>query len=277
MARNPATMRSDRRRNVLRLVGAAGGLGFLAGRSGAQDDGDERRFHVQQANGCVPATPLSGDQPVEDFYEYTYPRGQFDGLSGVTGTSYSSQGTVDLQRENTSILFLYDGPDGLSLVFVHGRVDETEEERPAAETTTGGTVSFEVRGLPEAGQWAVLDDYYTVDGEQSESNYDRYVRGERGDILHWAYRGGRTDGGAFRGLGDEPEVRVHPAFNEDAGLSEDYDFGTVEKWEVLSGNLEDPERKALALDEPIRVAAGTCPEEAETSEWSDDAEDRTEV
>ena len=257
-------------------MGAAGGLGFLAGRGGAQDDRDERRFHVRQGDGCVPVTPLSGDQPVHAFYEYTYPRGQFGGLPGSTGTSYSSEGTVDLQRENTSVVFLYDGPEGLSLVFVHGRVDEEEEERPAAETTTGGTVSFEVRGLPEAGQWTVLDDYYTVDGEQAASNYDRYVRGERGDILHWAYRGGRTDGGAFRGLGDDPDVRIHPAFNEAAGLYEDHDFGTIEAWEVLSGDLGDPERVALALDEPVRIAAGACPEGSDASEWSDDAEDRTE-
>ena len=275
MVHETKTVGTTRRRNVLRLVGAAGGLGLLTGRTGAQDDDGDAQFHVQQDGGCAPVEPLSGDQPVEVLYEYTYPMGQFRGPPGASGTSYSSEGTVDLQREKGSVLFLYDGPEALSLVFVHGRRDPEEAELPAGETDTGGTVSFAVRGLPDEGAWAVLDDYYAVNGEQSESNYDRYEFDDESHTLHWAYRGGRTDGGAYRGLGTDPDVRVFPGFNDAAGLSEHHDYGTVEQWEVLSGSLEDPERQPLAMDEPVRITTGGCGE-ADGWEWSDDAEDRTE-
>lgn len=283
MVRETETVGTTRRRNVLRLVGAAGGLGLLAGRSGGQDetgdgtgDGDgDTQFRVQQGGGCAPIEPLSGDQPVEELYEYAYPIGEFDGPPGVSGTSYSSEGTVDLQRENGSVLFLYDGPEALSLVFVHGRRDPEEAERPAGEIDTGGTVSFAVRGLPESGAWAVLDDYYTVNGEQSASNDDRYELADEEHRLHWAYRGGRTDGGVYRGLGTDPDVRVFPGFNDRAGLAETHDFGTIESWEILSGSLEEPERQALAMDAPVRITTGRCGE-GDGWEWSDDAEDRTE-
>lgn len=285
MVRQTETEGTTRRRNVLRLVGAASGLGLLAGPGGAQDgeadrDRDRNRdreteLRIQQDGGCAPIEPLSGEQPVEELYEYAYPTGQFDGPPGVSGTSYSSEGTVDLQRENGSVLFLYDGPAALSLVFVHGRRDPEEAELPAGESDAGGTVSFAVRGLPEEGAWAVLDDYYGVDGEQSPSNYDRYEFDEESHRLHWAYRGGRTDGGAYRGLGADPDVRVYPAFDDAAGLADDHDYGTVEQWEVLSGSLEPPERLSLVMDEPVRITTDGCGE-ADGWEWSDDAEDRTE-
>lgn len=278
MSRQTETEGTTRRRNVLRLVGAAGGLGLLARRSGAQEEtaeGDDAQFRVQQGDGCAQITPLAGDQPVEELYEYAYPMGQFDGPPGVSGTSYSSEGTVGLQRENGSVMFLYDGPEALSLVVVHGRYDPEEAERPAGETDTGGTVSFAVRGLPEEGDWTVLDDYYGVNGEQSETNYDRYEFRDEGHRLHWAYRGGRTDGGVYRGLGTGPDVRVFPGFNDRAGLSENHDYGTIEWWEVLSGSLENPDRQSLAMDQPVRITTGGCGE-GDGWEWSDDAEERTE-
>lgn len=282
MVRQTEPVRSDRRRNVLRLLGAAGGLGVLAPRAGAQEDDedanggdvggtqgsdeadddadDQAQFHLEQGDGCVPITPLSGEQPVEALYQYTYPQGGFGGPPGASGRTYSSEGTVDLQRENTSVLFLYDGPEGRSLVFVHGRADEAEAERPAGESSAGGTVSFAVRGLSDDGEWVVLDDYYTVDGEQSPSNYDRYEVADGEYALHWAYRGGRTDGGVFRGIEEDADVVVAPAFNDAAGLAPEHDYGTIEEWQVLSGDLTDPDRQSLALDEPIRIAGGACPE-----------------
>lgn len=247
---------------MLAVVGTAGGLGLLAGGSSAQDgEPDDRSYAVLQGDRCLPVAPLEGDRPVEEFYEYTYPQGSFEGPPGASGNSYSSEGTVDLQRERTSVLFLYEGPEGVSLVFVHGRVDEEELERPAGESEAGGTISFGLRGLPADGEWVVIDDSYTVDGEQHPSNYDRWDLEGESDLFHWAYRGGRTDGAVFRGLSERPDVTLAPAFNEAAGLADEFDLGTVERWELLSGDVEDPERRELELDEPIRIAAGPCPED----------------
>jgi hypothetical protein len=281
MVRETEPVRSERRRNVLRLLGAAGGLGVLASVGHAQDDapdgdgadddadddGDDRTddgagpvFHVEQGGECGPITARTGEQPVEALYEYTYPRGAFEGPPGVSGRTYSSEGTVDLQREQTSIVFLYEGPDGVSLVFVHGRADEEEAERPAGESDAGGTVSLRVEGLPDDGEWVILDDYYAIDGEQRPSNYDRYAVEDDGYEFHWAYRGGRTDGGVFRGLDDDTEIQIYPAFNDAAGLAANHDYGTIEEWQVLSGDLSDPDRRSLALDRPIRIGAGECPD-----------------
>ena len=261
MVRQTGTVPSYRRRNVLRLAGATGGLGVLAARGVADDETDHadgETFALRQAGECAQVTPLSGDEPIEQFYQYTYPTSVFEGPPGVAGSSYSSEGTVDLQRERGSVLFLYEGPEGYSLVFVHGRHDEEEAERPAGESDAGGAVSARVCGLPEAGRWVVLDDYYAVDGEQSESNFDRYDIGGDCDVLHWLYRGGRTDGGVFRGLEGDLDVEVAAGFNDRAGLSEVRDYGTVERWEFLSGDLEDPERLPLAMDRPVRITSGGC-------------------
>lgn len=298
---------SHRRRNVLRLAGgagAAGGLGALAtpggtqrGTGGTEDETEEpgnetdgSMDHAGEADGtvevdgpavavrqgdtCFPVTPLSGDQPAAEFYGYTYPRSQFDGPPGETGTTYSSEGTVDLQRERGSVVFLYDGPEGLSLVFVHGKLDEEEVRRPAGESNAGGAVSVRIRGLPGAGGWVVLDDYYLVDGEQASTNVDRFHFTGACYLFHWLYRGGRTDGGVFRGLGEDFDLEVVPAFNDRAELSDLRDYGTVERWEFLSGDREDPDRRSLALDRPLRITSGTCDDEG--SSWSDDAEDRPE-
>jgi len=207
-------------------------------------------FAFEQDDRCEPVTPLSGDDPVEDLYEYTYPTDRFEGPPGSDGSSFSSEGTTDLQRDGASLLFLYDGPEGLSLVVVHGLVEGA---------TVGGTVSFTVRGLPSEGEWVVRDDYYLTDeGEQAESNYDRWdIDGEE-HTIDWAYRDDRTDGGVFRGLDSEFEIRIEPAFNDEAALSDGHDFGPIESWELLSGNGDDPDRFALELDQPVTIRRGEC-------------------
>jgi len=233
------------------MLGVGAGGGALASTVGALRDGP-RAVVLEQGDRCVEVTALSGEVPVEELYDYRYPTNLFGGTDGSIGTTYSSEGTTDLQRDATSVLFLYDGPEGLSLLAVHGRLDGDDD---------GGVVTFALEGVPDDATWVVRDDYYLEDGEQADSNFDRWGDGDDSDVqvVDWAYKGGRTDGGALRGLGESFEVTVDPAFNDAARLSEDHpSFGPIEHWEALSGSRESPERLSLRMDRPVTIRTGVC-------------------
>jgi hypothetical protein len=244
------------------VLGAVAGTGALRETLALQDVQDET-FVLEQGDRCVELTPFSGDEPVEELYDYTYPKNLFDGPPGSTGSTYSSMGTTDLQRDRTSVLFLYDGPEGLSLVVVHGHV--------GSEGDVGGTVSFTLGGVPADATWIVRDDYYLQNGEQAASNFDRWDVDGTIQTVDWAYKGGRTDGGALRGLGSGFEIVVDPAFNDEAALAEEHSwYGPIEAWEALSGDREDPERFPLRLDQHVRVRTGGCVEETDLSAPDED-------
>lgn len=125
---------------------ALGGLGLVS-TSGADDH--TASFVLEQDGECYPVVPLSGEEPVEELYRW-----------GRDILSWSSEGTRDLQQSETSILFLYRGPFGLSLVVVHDRADDG---------TPGGIASFTVSGVPEGAEWVVKDDLY-----QKKTNVDQW-------------------------------------------------------------------------------------------------------
>lgn len=240
---------SPRRRTLLQFLGAAAGTGAVERTYRAMAADPERAVVLEQDDRCVELTPLSGDESVEAFYDYRYPTERYEGVSGSEGYTYSSAGTTDLQRDRTSLLFLYEGPDGLSLVVVHGRLEGDDD---------GGVVTLTMRGMPASASWVVRDDYYLEGGQPAASNFDRWDGDGEVHELDWAYKGGRTDGGAVRGLGREFEFTVEPAFNDDAALADDHDFGPIEAWEALSGDRENPERFPLRLDRPVTVRTGGC-------------------
>lgn len=244
------------RRTVLRsLAGptAAGALG--TGTAGAS----RGRYHVVQGDRCLPVEPLSGERPVEELYDLHIPD-LYGGDNGATDTAfpwYGSLGTQSLQRENTTITFLYDGPGGLSLVVVHGEVGETDGEggRGVSWTLTGATLAD--------GDWVVKDDFYRRRGtdEPAATNYDRWDIDGTTHTIDWTWGDARTDGGAFRSLGDDFAVTIDPAYNEAAALWDaTYYDGRVTDWEVLSfaGGDGSPERYSLALDEAVVVRSGPC-------------------
>ncbi|MFW5935539.1 MAG: hypothetical protein ACOCQL_06790 [Halolamina sp.] len=208
---------------------------------------------VEQGEYCVSVVPLSGDVPIEERNGWT-----------VEGADFSATGLVGLQRPDTSVLFLYDGPNGLSLVVVH---DEY------GDGTDGGSVTFEFAGLPPDGQWVVQDDYY--DGE---SKYDQWRRDGTDGTVDWTWGESRTDGGAFRGLGPDPDLalRIDPSFNADATLYGACYDGELTAWEVVPASADGRTRTTLALDEPIVVRRGSCStddgEESEDDESTDDRE-----
>ena len=201
----------------------------------------------------MPVQPIDGQKPVESFYDYQLPEKYASDANSVsTGddVSFASAGTMDLQRAQTSTAFLYHGPERLSLVFVHG----------SAESPDGGAVTFSISGLPEDGEWAVRDDlYHNPDtGEVAASNYDRWNVNDREHRIDWTWGNAGTDGGAFRGLGDEFKVTLDPAFNQAASLYNEHYEGTVTDWEFLSGSTDGPERFSLDMDKPMRITTGSC-------------------
>ena len=251
---------------VLAITGmtvAVAGAGVAV--AGATADGDENgtTYSVRQGDQCYPISALTGDQSVKEFYDY---RSTIEDNPYTTqeGSSFSSEGTKDLQRAETSILFLYEDPNGeLSLVMVHGAREEGVD---------GGAASFEIEGLPAEGEWAVKDDEY-----DSPENLDQWEHGEETAEIHWVWSQYATDGGAFAGLGDDFEVTIHPAFNEDAELFDQSDGGSVDDWQALSDSGDDPERISLDLTRPITISTEPCDGDgAGVDEEEDEDEDEDE-
>lgn len=219
-------------------------------------------YVVEQGDQCQPIEPLSTDGTVGSFYDYRNHETHDNG----TDRMYSSYGTTHLQENNTSALFLHQGTDGLSLVMVHDRLDGG---------TTGGVASFDIVGVPSETEWVVQDDLY--DGE---TNMAEWHDGPGRLGADWIWSENRTDGGAIQGgLNDAFAVTVQPDFNEDAAHYEneslyDPDFhgnGTIDDWDVLSGDADDPDRTTLSsLEEPVTVRTGTCDDPSMTYERTDD-------
>lgn len=233
-------------------------MGALAGTAtfgapGAAVDDAGAEYVLVQGDTCVPMTPLSGDEPVEDLYDYRLPERYVSEENGAsdpgTGPYYSSAGTDSLQAADSSVMFLYDGPGGLSLVVVHGD----------AADGGGGSATFAVSGVPDGSSWVVMDDHYRdpETGEIAESNYDRWETDGRTHEVDWTW-GGRTDGGALRGLGDEFELGIDPEFNDEAALYGEHYEGDVEDWQAVVGSRTGLKRVGLRLGEPVTLRSGEC-------------------
>jgi hypothetical protein len=254
------------RRDVLRALGVAAGGTATATGTGAVEparaagDGSSAGtgLTVEQGDRCLAVRPLSGDVPAEALYDYRLPE-MFGGDNGATGSDfpwYGSIGTEDYQRENTTTTFFYDGPNGLSLVVVHGKVGGTGDGgRGVSWTLTGDCLAD--------GDWVVKDDYYIdpATGDPASSNFDRWTTDGTRHRLDWTWGDARTDGGVFRPLGGDFTLTVDPAYNEAAALWDANHYeGRVTDWDVLSFPADggDPERFSLALDRPVTVRSGLC-------------------
>ncbi|UPV73110.1 hypothetical protein M0R89_11175 [Halorussus limi] len=247
----------ERRGVLAALATGVGGVG-LARSSFARETGtlDATQYVVEQGDRCVPITPLSGDETVESFYDYRTPH------TAPSGEAYSSYGTTDLQRPETSVCFLYDGPEGLSLVVVHDKLNDG---------TSGGAVTFDLRvATPGTTAWVVGDDDY-----DAPTNYDEFTRTDAGWTVDWTWASGRSDGGALRPLGDDFTVTIDPRFNENAALYGNPYEGELTEWQVLSGDRSDPDRFSLAMDQPLTIRAGTCGAATTTATRTETTEETT--
>lgn len=226
------TPRKLGRRDVLRALGTAALLGSVSTAS-AQSDSDPT-FVLEQGNRCYAVEPLGdGTRSVESFYEW-----------GLLDRFYSSFGVSDIQQPDTSLLFLYHGTEGLSLVFVHDKY---------GSESGGGAASVRIDGVPESASWPVMDDRY--DGPH---NYDRWQTDGTRHSVDWTWAGSRTDGGALRGLGDEFLLTVDMRFNEQSHFGNKYYDGEISDWQFLTGDARDPDRTTLKLDQPLVLRTGQC-------------------
>ena len=245
------------RRQFLSAVAAGVGIGPIARESVFDVTVAESKYVIAQGGRCVPLAALSGDEPAAAFYDYRTP------YSDPAAPTYSSYGTRDLQRPETSQLFLYDGPEGLNLVVIHDALNDR---------TSGGAVTFEFENLA-GGEWVVGDDRY-----DAPSNYDRFSETASGDgwRVDWTWTTGRSDGGVYGPLGEEFAVTIRPAFNRAAALYGDHYEGEVTDWLALSGDRRDPKRIPLAMDEPLTIRTGTCDGSAPGGSGTKDGSNGTE-
>ena len=251
------------RRSVLSVVG----LGLAGGLLGTAAGQTDPTYAVVQDETCTPIRAFQGDEPVETLYGYHLPEQYVSEENGATTgePTYASTATTDLQRAGTSVAFLYRGPNGLSLVFVHGAMDARD----------AGSVTFRVSGLPSSGRWLVKDDLYRVPqtGEVADGNHDRWDVEGTDHRIDWTWGAAGTDGGAFGYLGDAFDVVVEPAFNEAAALYGEHYEGTVDEWAFVSSTSEDPTYLSMAMDEPLRIRTGRCGTEREAQPETPDDKD----
>ncbi|TYT62495.1 hypothetical protein [Natrialba swarupiae] len=246
----------------LLAASAITGVAPLAAGNTAQDASPES-YVIEQGTYCEPIEPLQTSQTVESFYDYrnhvTHPD------TDPEDRQYSSYGTTHLQEDDTSILMLHEGTDGMSLVMVHDQLHGN---------SSGGIVTFDIVGLPSESEWVVQDDKY-----EAETNMVEWDSGDGWAYASWIWRDARTDGGAIQGgLGDEFAVTIQPGFNEASDFHENeslhdpewHEDGEIDSWEFLSGDADDPERFELALDEPVTIRTGACDEPSVTYDRTDD-------
>ncbi len=244
------------RRSALKLTAGLVAGGTFVGSAAASESDDGKTvttttYRVKQGDYEVEIEPLSGDVPVEELYDYRLPS-EYEGRGAKhtsEGPYYRSLGTERFQRNGTSVMFLYDGPDGLSFVVVH---DKNDGEG-------GGSVTWEVTDVPKDADWLVMDDYYEYadSGERAETNYDNWETDGSDHSIDWTWDSGRTDGGVLGRFGGDFSFTVHPAFNENAVLYGEHYDGKVEDWEVLSGDFDSPERISLDLDAAVTLSRTT--------------------
>jgi hypothetical protein len=266
-------MGEEKSTSTRRALLSAIGTGFTAGLIGTDAmamRGTESRYILVQGDTCVPIRPMGLQVPVTTFYDYQLPRKRISDANGASvgdTAEYASAGTISLQRAQTSLLFLYQEPQGLSLVVVHGSVRNSD----------AGAVTFRISGLPKDGDWIVKDDFYRNPdtGNKASTNYDRWDVDGTDHRIDWTWGSGGTDGGVFRGLGEDFEVVIDPAFNEDAALYNRHYEGRVTDWELLSGSSDDPERISLSMDEPIRITTGSCGQGDDVGEEDENREKYT--
>lgn len=194
-------------------------------------------FALEQGDQCIPLSPLSfQNMTIEEFF-------------GDQPNPQQSNTPTNLERERTSLLFLYRGPSNLTpewnpnalgFIIIHG-----------ASGGPGGAASFGINGLPNQGSSIVFDE----GNRPAEGDYFA-CGGPGGCGYHWAWDGG-SDGTVFYPLGNEFAVRISPNFNEEASFDMP-SGGGVERWQVLSGDGRNPDRTDLALDQPVILRSGSC-------------------
>ncbi|MCO8244867.1 hypothetical protein [Haladaptatus sp. AB643] len=242
MSQSPPSV--NRRQFLQATIASTTVLGTISTATASQSHGPSQ-YSLEQDGKCIPIEPLSKELPVEKFYDFRTP------FTHPSSFRYASFGTTNLQRKNTSILFLYQGPKGLSLVAVHDKKG----------VGSGGAVTFRITNLPADGEIAVKDDKYPLQTNYDQWDLSKYRNSDGKKVAtleaSWAHGKKRTDGMAYRGLGDDFEFTINPEFNQKAVLSNDT-HGEIKRWEVLSGDINNPTRTKLNMNKPVTISSKSC-------------------
>ncbi|MFA9518305.1 SipW-dependent-type signal peptide-containing protein, partial [Halopenitus sp. H-Gu1] len=178
-------------------------------------DCEDDEYYVAYGGESYCIEPVSSVDSIEDFYDYTQAGGSIE---------YSSQND-DIQREDTSVMFLHeDEAGGLSLVIVNDAY--TNEDG-------GGAASVTIEGAPSSSGWLVgSGDWHVKDDVEGNENqgFEQYEEWE----VDWAWGTDRTDGGAIGYLEDDFALRISAAFNQAADRNP-LGPGQIEELVVLSG------------------------------------------
>ena len=178
---------------------------------------DRRKYVIQQDGDFLEVEALHhedfGNRTVEDFYGYN------------DGDVASANTPNDMEEEDASQLFFYEGPEQISLVILHD-APRDEEDDP-----DGGGVRFEFSYLPQSGSWVVKDD-------SGETNYDR-------EDVNWNWAPCCTDGGVYGGgFEDAFWIEINPEFRDG-----------IEEWVTVDGSEDNLTRNPLQLDQPIAISS----------------------
>lgn len=213
------------------LVATALGAGFAA----SQPDG----YAIEQGEDCYELAPVTHEnQTVEEFYGYT-------NSSDGEGVPFSANTPNGLQGMNngTSSVFLYQGPDGLSLVVLHGAINDTNG---------GSAATMEFVGLPKEGEWVVKDDPANLSVESWNRN------ATEGQAVDWGWRDRWTDGGAFQGgLNDEFSIQINASFNKNAETDQ-LGPGNVTQWRAITAENDSLESIELDMNQSVTIRTGGC-------------------
>lgn len=244
----------DRRRFLKTTVASTTLIGGVVSSSAQRS---ETEYSLIQDGKCIPIQPLHYEGlPVEDFYGYRTPQ------TKPSSDLYASFGTENLQRKNTSILFLYKGPKGVSLVIVHDKINSGGG---------AGAATFRMTKLPVNGNWAVKDDNYNSSMNYDTFSHSNYKNGNgkkvASSIVNWTWQADRSDGGVFSGLNEDFGLNIYPSFNKSAALwkKEPTNYEKIQTWEVLSADQPIPARTQLKMDKPVTIQSKPCSEKQQTT------------
>ncbi|WP_228841667.1 hypothetical protein [Haloarcula sp. CBA1127] len=188
-----------------------------------------RKISIEQGGDTYEIVPLSNGQTIRNFYDY--------GNAEINSP-------LPVAKSDTSRLFFWSGPNGLSLVSL--------QDKP--RDGSGAAVSLELYGLPvNDGGWVVKDD--------PGDNY--------GTSPDWAWNDDNTDGGVFRGGLTNSTITITPNFNEQAER-DPITPGEISDWEILSGRATDPNNESLATDQNITISVPDDPDENTSSNVAGD-------
>ena len=179
-----------------------------------------RKIVVEQPGLEEQIVPISNGQDIGTFYDYA---------------DAEINSPLPIAKSDVSRLWVWSGPNGLSLVTVH---DEPQDG-------SGAAVSFEFSGLPTTdGSWVVEDD--PNDFHDGATTPD------------WTWTDDNTDGGAFRGGLTDQTITITPKFNEEADRAP-LTSGELRGWEVVTGRATDPRSISLDMDEPVTLRIPDAP------------------